>query len=896
MSRINDPQSLEAWLEGKPAALAAALASRVALRALPLALGKPVEQSPLISGDRPQKRAAAKAVHLLRAHAVARAALKDMAFTPAESALRDAMEFSLDFQDLDEITEATQTMLRCAHAAFRDRGTAGKLATGAPKALEQLHGTFEALTADCEACDAEGLDPVRLLSRPLWPVPRPRWFEDALGRTYGRWHDEEARWRVWDIWYVARLEGQSNEWGLPPPIDTEFSERLLRADRRFWQKGASDPALLNQTLLEWGAELAHREMVVSGPGSVLPTRVPVDLDIDLDIGSASPLRREGWSRGYGSDELRLKAMLPKIERSWAEAIGLRAALRLLPLGLGPFDLGTWLQASDQWRWMLLPAGAILWGMAHHQRDDEWADALIYATTGTAIRGGPNGGFADLLEQLLHAFMQERDDAAIDRIMQLLPATAIAGAMGAPAIERNDVLARLEDARLRPMLNGSDKEFSNALALLSVADFWEGIHADLDRVHSDRSAQELIDRPLWYGNTPKWWGHQWTVARSIIGEVGQGLHIWTEWYERRLKGKMFSFAFPDEAADAEFYRRLTATGTALWDRAASDVNAEIGGWIADLCDRPRPEPDVHPVGARDDVVLSDFTEGLVIEAQSNLGLTFARRDDGLFSVDEAAGSGELLTTPEACGLHAELKDTLEEAAASFSGHNQAGSLAPLMLQVAQLMGQGPGDLNIGRFMQRAERCIKLSAAMAIDLQGEATLAELPVVTREAVVMLEGVSDAYWAMVQADPALEARLRLLKDRTSVPQPQVSVAEHLEVARQSVEEELIAPEDGAILAEMGEGLDDGEEADPRRMRRLLETMRNLPSAVVRWLSANQAKLLWLGTAATAIDKGSKGIVTAGRWLVAHSEWIHRVFADRPGMLKVIDRLIALARQLPPS
>jgi hypothetical protein len=213
-----------------------------------------------------------------------------------------------------------------------------------------------------------------------------------------------------------------------------------------------------------------------------------------------------------------------------------------------------------------------------------------------------------------------------------------------------------------------------------------------------------------------------------------------------------------------------------------------------------------------------------------------------------------------------------------------------------MGHRPRDTQIGRFMQRAERCVKLSEDMAVELSDGALRSALPTATRELVVELEAMGDSYRAMVNNDPALVKRLRRLRDDWHEPEPPIAIAEHLEVIDQSVSEGILTEETGEILREMAEGLEDDAASDERRRRRFVETMRNMPRAVVGWLWTHKWKLVALGgTAITGIEMATTKLERAAHWLVTHADWLQRIFADDPHILKLIKKLLDLTKGLPP-
>jgi len=341
--------------------------------------------------------------------------------------------------------------------------------------------------------------------------------------------------------------------------------------------------------------------------------------------------------------------------------------------------------------------------------------------------------------------------------------------------------------------------------------------------------------------------------------------WATWYEDRVQGGTSEWRLPKEQ-DAEMARRLIKADESFWDAGPAFVHAKLDEWLDEL---RATEVPATP------------------EPQSEHGLIFERQPDGAFAVSQLAGADELLTTPEAVDRHAELKDTLDEAARRCSGHNQAVSLVARFQQLGELMGGAPSELRIGRFLQRGELCLKLAEAMVADLRGDDGLAALPLQTREVVLTIEAVSTAYWAMVNFDPALARRAQLHADpdKPQSAQATVSFESVSIVIGDSISNGILQVGTDELIAEMGEGVIGSNSPDPRRERRFWETVRNFPRAVLGWAWANKGKA----------GAGVGGLYGAAQWIVAQEGWLLQFFVDRPAMVALIKQLAELARLLPP-
>lgn len=884
MPEILSSDALGNWLRGKPPGFIAALASRVALRTLPLSLVRfPQTMAP--------DRAIDASLRMLRGNAITRAALKSPtpgnALRALGNARSDLRNFSWEEDESNAVMLAIVASISAIDGGISEHHVGDQL-LGPGLDLEYMAGAIE---ADYHWSEQSGFDQGRLLARPLWPTPRPRWFEEALSQTYWIWLDEPDRWRVWNTWFDWRLEGQPNEWGVTPLSDSKISARLIDAGDEFWYNGEHRAESIAKAIVGWAGqfkvdhEITGQFEWIKVPYATSQTGV---LNPDAIGSRVQPV---GAGASLVGD---IFTMMEKIPPAWATAIAVRASLRCLPLQIRELPGRQLVTVPPRISWDVFPSAALTYGTVLHREKD--LPGTAFPDVALLSRGREVGPDRDVDTFGLIRFLFETGDDgmtgpeafdACDRTVS----GAVSGIEQFLADDRQGPIPLATKSRI------GKKRIQSFLSerLSSVpGDLWAMISRDMAELSAGLPLARLLSRPLWHRQSPDWATRIWLEVRRSLGASQQGFEVWTKWYDLRLRGLSSSFDVPSAEADVRLLIQVFGQPEEWWERPARQINADVTRWLADF-QRINPQWDLFDPANGDDA--SDALENLKLEpeAQSGSGLTFTERADGRLEVNEAAGSETLLTTPEACDFHAELKETLDEAAKRCAGHNQATSLAPILLQVSGLMGDHPSQLRIGRFMQRAERCLKLANAMAQDLYEGEPLARLPVATREIATLLDALPIAYWAMVHFDPVLDAHLRNLKDHDLEAEPSLSTAMASEIMASAVSDGVLTPESAQIVAEMGEGLDDGGERDQRRDRRFGETMRNVSRAILSKLWHNRSKIAkGLKSARVEAWAGGTALYGFAKFLVSHVDWVHATLARSPGMLHLADELIAACKLLP--
>lgn len=254
MVKIGSPPELQDWLEGKPPQLAAAIASRIALRVLPLALERPATL---------QDAATRSTARVFRANAISRSArsypgLKIAAAAAANAAARAAANANARTYAATNVALAARAAARAAAAAVGNVANSttysASAAARASDAAADREMLLEALGQDCSLWTGDERSIVAILARPLWPrgavSPFAREWDEFRNRN-----DSARLWSNWIAWYERRLKGGRGEWGLPAEAERKMARWLIETDEGIWKAGENDPASLNAEIGAWLDEL-----------------------------------------------------------------------------------------------------------------------------------------------------------------------------------------------------------------------------------------------------------------------------------------------------------------------------------------------------------------------------------------------------------------------------------------------------------------------------------------------------------------------------------------------------------------------------------------------------------------------------------------------------------------
>lgn len=262
--RISGRAEFEHWLDGKPEVLAVAMAGRIALRVLPLALNRShswslgqsnltlalfraiaISRSVASVPEREISTAAATA-----AAAAARAA--DLAAAAAARAA-DAAACAADACAADAAVVRAAAARAAAAAAAAYAADRAAAADAPPAAV--VAKIWQSIDADCAWWDEIGELPTSLMRRRLWEQGMPEAISFAWKTFVGS--SQSANWEIWVDWYELLLKGGRGDWGLNGDGEREMARLLVAVGDTWWTRR---PAEVNAEIEAWLRELVPRKL------------------------------------------------------------------------------------------------------------------------------------------------------------------------------------------------------------------------------------------------------------------------------------------------------------------------------------------------------------------------------------------------------------------------------------------------------------------------------------------------------------------------------------------------------------------------------------------------------------------------------------------------------------
>lgn len=250
MHEIDSVERLESWIRDHRPATSGILASRIALRVLPLLF----DNNQNISN----KRFDWILLSLFRVHVVEQAARSRRYDKLSQDALWracnccDTALFALTDVTVRAVTSSTLSAFRPGYSGLEiSRVVISAIRAGqavTPPLTE--HETWKAISEDCKFGAKLLRQPASMLSLPLWQDDVPQTISVRLNE-FGKRGIEAQKWAQWRLWYDLRLKGRRRLWNLPPDGEKEIAKLLVEAGDEFWALGLDAPEIINERIDEW---------------------------------------------------------------------------------------------------------------------------------------------------------------------------------------------------------------------------------------------------------------------------------------------------------------------------------------------------------------------------------------------------------------------------------------------------------------------------------------------------------------------------------------------------------------------------------------------------------------------------------------------------------------------
>jgi TIR domain len=169
------------------------------------------------------------------------------------------------------------------------------------------------------------------------------------------------------------------------------------------------------------------------------------------------------------------------------------------------------------------------------------------------------------------------DAILGSDAAIIRAAVAFGARAFAAAADND-----SDARAFAAATGA-RAFATVATTTAAAAYWSAIAADATRSEGGVAASIIADSPLWPNDPPGELLSMWQQLKAQLNADKQGWHVWTDWYEARLEGRV-----REEERELAYVR----IDSGLWDQGSAIVNDEIKRLLG-MCSSPTESPSVLP---------------------------------------------------------------------------------------------------------------------------------------------------------------------------------------------------------------------------------------------------------------------------------------------------------------
>ncbi len=586
---ITDLASLKSWMTAGGNRVAAKLAARAVLRALPILLFDPPHQPSGLSKSDGELVVSAifRAASLAQFSGFVPPNLDVLRAWPEAAEAADVLAASIHSPVAAGVTRAAASAVRSAssnvaadavafavqavsHAVEAMSNAVRSDRVDLVETLSRPAAVWESIRSD--TVDAWNMGATAFARLPLWKGRVPAWANDGWLRLQSylpRDHD----WRVWIGWYDDRLEGR---WR-----GDDYEHVFVNVPKEDWDMG---PAAANAWIRQ-----------------NLPLR---------------PVEAQQRPKAEIKDSESLEAWLKGQSREVAIAIAVRAALRAMPLaariarkGVGP----------QQQRELTHLAGAIFRALAS-------ARASVQDPHRTLILSARNAAGAAADSSIVAIVAAEVARAAMF-------ATSAAANSAAAAAAANPHAAGVATAAVRAFVDAfvsADLSASDA-----EADAWNQIRSDIVSVQRD-GVRAHLEAPLWQQPEPRW-------VRPAVDSLQAALPgdenwvVWIDWYEQRLRG----------GTRGEDYELVFATvPEEEWDKGPAAANE----WIHDHLPL-RPDPATKPGPIRDRESLERWLLGQTPEASMAIAARAALRAVPLAAratTQEQLGKAEFCARPQCRG--------------------------------------------------------------------------------------------------------------------------------------------------------------------------------------------------------------------------------------------------------
>ncbi|MBU6266901.1 MAG: hypothetical protein KGN34_05120 [Sphingomonadales bacterium] len=240
----------------------------------------------------------------------------------------------------------------------------------------------------------------------------------------------------------------------------------------------------------------------------------------------------------------LRDWLSDKPRSWAIAIAAREALRVLPLALSEPLISERSLATEVG--VALRGAFVAWCAASFQDSRIYGNATVAADR--AAREFENKARAGLVLRVTSAVNVAR--CAVDAVVS----------------EKSNYAAM----NAAVACNGSGVYT------------WDEVQRDTFEL-VNRGYDALLERPLWSSGDGNAVTSVWREVKATLLMFHPSFAVWTDWYDRRLRGERLGFAVTNGVADEQVHLQMLSLRDGQWEllqmrEDAAQLNSQIQWWI------------------------------------------------------------------------------------------------------------------------------------------------------------------------------------------------------------------------------------------------------------------------------------------------------------------------------
>jgi hypothetical protein len=470
---------------------------------------------------------------------------------------------------------------------------------------------------------------------------------------------------------------------------------------------------------------------------------------------------------------------------WVQVIGLRAALRVLPLArLDSLKDHTSFQNEYTIPLSMFRALLASWFFCEYSKEQigsELEEAARSAATTAALINGANHAEETQTISTGKPVKKAAIDIAAADVARAAAACAHFVNTASPPSDPNASRAPFLSARA---VSNHDKS--------NVQSFWRAIDIDTKSLLKMASGPEggaaLLGAQLWPESTPDWAKMSWNDFQEDLKNRDSNWIHFCRWYEERLQGRKVGIA-----SSAGVYDRIATQPDEWWHQGSEMVNRDIAEWV-ETARRQPPDEEIDPTSRSQetDADLSEFGQSGDGWAESLAALP--DQPNG-FSFEEVNGALAIKTSgnetdfdaardPITRHLHAEaVRRASDFAAIGGKFDNQIGwrGMGPAASRLSSILAQG-SEATAKRIAEVWADVVELGSFLEQDdaiRAGQSTFAEtLDVEMRRSLVSLVTIASTYIRRYPTAATLEMEASVFKTgQDLVPQARLIV----EGARQS-------------------------------------------------------------------------------------------------------------------